>query len=172
MANSSHAIPPKDWLNSIFHRVVGPTCWPARTRGSASLPIKSLQNPPLASGYSDRIEKLPGRTHTKKFAAARFERWNGISKNASGTPCGRFPLAGRKATAKSRKRLASPKPSAPWVARAGRIRYQFLCHATASWRRTKNWAASPADWIGNAVCSRGKALIFDDEFGFDAISQV
>jgi len=81
--------------------------------------------------------------------------------------CGKFPLARRKATAKSRRRLASPRLSARWVARAERIRSRFLYRAIASSRRTKNSAASPADWIGNVACSRAKAFIFSRNAAID-----
>ncbi len=93
MANSSHAIPPKDWLNSIFLAVVGPTCWSARTRSSASLPIKSL--PKSSAGIGRRAAGLKSSLAGRKpknlppldlSGGTEFQKrvWNALRKISTG----------------------------------------------------------------------------------------
>jgi hypothetical protein len=70
----------------------------------------------------------------------------------------KIALGKAKSYAKSRRRLAVPRPFAPGAARAVRIRFRFWFRAIAFWPRTKNSAASPAVWTGSAACSRVKEL--------------
>ena len=143
-----------------------------RRRGNES-PILSGSGEPVRDS-SRRLLRIPAqilRWHRATAAGLKSSLAGRAPKNLppldlvrernfsgkSGTRCGKFPPAGRKATVKSRRRLANRTPFAPWAAHAARIRSRFLCRAIACSPRTKNWVVSPADWIGNAACSRVKA---------------
>ncbi len=87
-------------------------------------------------------------------------RWIGPGKRnfskPSGANCASSAPARPRATAKLRKRLAIPRPSAPWAARAGPTRFPCSFRAIAFSPPTRKSAASPAAWSGSGGCSKRK----------------